>query len=63
MNTVPALATASWTSAASAASLADGFSVRTCLPAWTAARFHGPCRLLANGLWTTSISGSVTSEA
>ena len=38
------------TVSASAALLADGFSVKTCLPAPSVARFHGPWRLLASGL-------------
>jgi hypothetical protein len=46
----PAAAAAARTSAASAALLAEGFSVRTCRPAATAARFQGPWRLLASGL-------------
>ncbi len=50
MKTVPAFAAASRTSAASSALLAEGFSVRTCLPAARATRFHGPCRPLASGL-------------
>ena len=45
-----AAAAASRTSAASVALLADGFSVSTCRPAATAARFQGPWRLLGSGL-------------
>src|ERR671928_157890 len=41
MTITPARAAASRTSRASTASLAKGFSVSTCLPASTAARFHG----------------------
>ncbi len=38
------------TSAASSAVEANGFSESTCLPASTAARFHGPCSALGSGL-------------
>ncbi len=43
-------ATASRTARASAALLADGFSLSTCLPAAIARRFHGPCSPFGSGL-------------
>jgi hypothetical protein len=50
MTTSPDRCAASRTSAACAASEANGFSDSTCLPAATAARFHGPCKALGSGL-------------
>ena len=50
MNFTPEAFTASRTSRASGALLAEGFSLKTCLPAAIARRFHGPCRPFGRGL-------------
>jgi len=50
MMLTPAASAASATSRASSALAANGFSLSTCLPARTAARFHGPCSAFASGL-------------
>jgi hypothetical protein len=49
MTVTPAARAASRTSAASSAFEANGFSDSTCLPAATAARFHGPCSAFGSG--------------